>query len=101
MRISRMCSAIANSPSASHCRTRARYWRIVSVSLSRSNRSRSSALSDSFTGFGRDHGGSAEIVDLLGDGQGVVQFLFRVDLELVRDTHVGSALDHLGVDDVG
>ena len=43
----------------------------------------------------------AEVVDVLGNGQRVLQLLAGVLLELLRDGHVLGALEHLRVHDVG
>ena len=61
----------------------------------------SSAFSEVLTGLGVDGRHAAEVVDLLGDDQGVLQFLAGVLLQLVGDVHVLGALEHLRVDDVG
>ena len=39
--------------------------------------------------------------DLLGNQQGMGQFFMRVLFQLTRDAHVGRALEHLRIDDVG
>ena len=61
----------------------------------------SSAFSDVLTGCGVDGRHAAEVVDLLGDRQRVLQLLAGVDLQLLGDGHVLGALEHLRVDDVG
>ena len=45
--------------------------------------------------LGRRRGHAAKIVDVLGDGQRVRQFLASVRLELRGDVHVRRALQHL------
>ena len=55
-------------------------------------------------GFDRlrgDGGHAAEIVDVVGDGEGVGQLFGGVDGELVGDVHILRAFEDLGVVDVG
>ena len=61
----------------------------------------SSALSEVFHGVRRDGRVAAEVVDLFGDRNCVLEFLAGVDLEFFRDRHELGALDDLRVDDVG
>jgi len=52
-------------------------------------------------GLGGDGGHAAEVVDLVGDGDGVGKLFGGVDGELGGDVHVGRSLEDLGVVDVG
>ena len=52
-------------------------------------------------GLGGDGGHAAEVVDLVGEDEGVGELFLGVDLELAGDVHVSRAFEHLGVVDVG
>jgi hypothetical protein len=52
-------------------------------------------------GLGGDGGHAAEVVDLVGEDEGVGELFGGVDGELGGDVHVGRALEDLGVVDVG
>ena len=51
--------------------------------------------------MGVTDGHAAEVVDLIGDGEGVGELFVGVDCELVGDVHVGRSLEDLRVVDVG
>ena len=52
-------------------------------------------------GLGRDGGHAAEVVDLVGEDDGVGELFGGVDGELGGDVHVGRAFEDLRVVDVG
>ena len=52
-------------------------------------------------GLGGDGGHAAEVVDVVGDGEGVGELFGGVDGELVGDVHVRRAFEDLRVVDVG
>ncbi len=47
--------------------------------------------------LGNHHRHAAHVVDLVGKNDGVLQFFVGMHLQLRRDVHVGSALQHLGI----
>ena len=54
-----------------------------------------------FDGLGGDGGHAAEVVDVIGEGDGVGELFGGVDFELAGDVHVLRALENLRVVDVG
>ena len=54
-----------------------------------------------FDGFGGDGGHAAEVVDLVGEDEGVGELFPGMDLKLAGDVHVLRAFEDLGVVDAG
>jgi hypothetical protein len=52
-------------------------------------------------GFGGDGGHAAEVVDLVGEDEGVGKLFLGMDLKLAGDVHVSRTFEDLGVVDVG
>ena len=54
-----------------------------------------------FDWLGRGDGRAAEVIDLLGDFEGVIEFFGSVGFEFASDVGEGGAFDHFAVNDVG
>jgi len=96
-----MCSANAYSPSASHCRTRMRVVADRVVLVLEIELEHFLGLLRRLDRFRSHRGHAAEIIDLLGDEQGMLQLLARVRLQLLGNVHVLGPLEDLRVDHIG